>query len=196
MTARIALVLLAAGNSRRFGGDKLQTPIDGVPMLLHALRLYTEEPLQERFCARILVTQQSRKSLAEEAERLGYTVVWNDAPEDGISRSIRLGTEAAKRSDPDGVLYSVADQPYLKADTVRRILDTFAVTNTQIVAPSFEGKRGNPVVFPKTFLPDLCALSGDVGGNVIIKRHPECLHIVAATERELMDIDRNQGGIG
>jgi CTP:molybdopterin cytidylyltransferase MocA len=65
MTARIALVLLAAGSSRRFGGDKLQTPIDGVPMLLHALRLYTEEPLQDRFCARILVTQQSRKSLAE-----------------------------------------------------------------------------------------------------------------------------------
>ena len=196
MTARIALVLLAAGSSRRFGDDKLQARIDGVPMLLRALRLYAGDELKDRISTRILVTQPCRRMLAEKAERLGYTVIWNDAPEKGISLSIRLGTEAAKVGDPDGVLYSVADQPYLTAATVCRIVDTFNETKSHIVAPIADGRRGNPVIFPKTFIPNLCALSGDVGGNVIIKQHPVCLRTVAAATRELTDIDWQSGGIG
>ncbi len=196
MKAQIALVLLAAGSSRRFGGDKLQAEIEGAPMLSHALRLYAGDALKDRFSIRILVTQPCRRALAEEAERLGYAVIWNDAPEDGISRSIRLGTEAVRTCNPDGVLYSVADQPYLTADTVCRMIDLFCETKSHIVAPIANGRRGNPVIFPKRFIPDLCALTGDVGGNVIIRQNLACLRTVAAATRELKDIDRQSGGIG
>ena len=41
---KIALVLTAAGSSSRFGGDKLAYPIDGKPMLLHALELSEKDP--------------------------------------------------------------------------------------------------------------------------------------------------------
>ncbi len=188
--ARIALVLLGAGKSERFGSDKLQYPVDGVPMLRRAVSLYADEPLADVFSARVLVTQRHREEAAREAGRLGYTVIYNDVPERGISYSIRLGAEEAQKSGSDGILFSVADQPYLTAKTVLRIAERFTAAPDRIVAPFAGERRGNPVLFPIALTDELCALSGDVGGSRVIRAHAELLVRVEADAEELRDLDR------
>ena len=192
MTRRVSLVVLAAGQSLRFGGDKLKHEIDGVPMLLRALRLYAA--LSDRFCRRTVVLCPERACFQAEAEALGYRVVYNDRPADGQSRSVRLGALDAMQANPDGILFSVADQPYLTAKTVTAILDRFDGAPDRIVQPAANGRRGNPVLFPAACIEALCSLSGDVGGSAVIHSHPELLLTVEAAAKELMDIDRRTEG--
>ena len=189
MNEPIALILLAAGQSARFGGDKLAFRIEGVSLLSRALRLYGTGALKERIGTRILVLNPERKAFLAEAEAHGFAVVWNDRPEDGQARSIRLGIEAAVPKRPTGLLFSVADQPYLGAKTVERILDAFQSDPTRIVAPAANGRRGNPVLFPSAYADELKRLLGDTGGNVVIRAHADRLTVIETAERELQDID-------
>ena len=112
------------------------------------------------------------------AEEFGFAVVRNDRPEDGLSRTVRLGTEAM--ASCDAIMYQVADQPLLERDTVRREVELFRAHN---------GVRGNPCIFPRRFFPELMALTGDVGGNVVIRAHPESLLLYETAAAELRDVD-------
>ena len=184
---KIALVLMAAGSSSRFGRDKLAYPIDGKPMLLHALELYAG--LADRFCVRVAVLKPDAGARREAALRMGFRVAENPNAHEGMATSVVLGTVAASEADPDGILYAVGDQPRVKPETVLRLLERFEQDPTRIVAPIANDKRGNPVLFPKSLIPELLALSGDVGGSRVIAKHPELLTTVPATLEELTDID-------
>lgn len=184
----ICCILLAAGTSSRFGGDKLLTPLDGVPMGAYAIRLHARFP----YAKKVLVTVPSRGPLIEEARAAGFTVVMNPAPEEGISSSIRLGLTALTDA-MDGVLFAVCDQPRLTEETVNTLWGAFDRDPSRIVAPAWEGRRGNPVLFPAALLPELGALSGDTGGGAVIKKHPDLLVTVPVPDaRELTDIDQRE----
>ena len=121
------------------------------------------------------------------AEEFGFTVVRNDRPEDGLSRTVRLGTEAMVGCD--AILYQVADQPLLEQETVRRELEYFRTHPDHIVGLAHNGVRGNPCIFPRKFFPELMALEGDVGGNVVIRAHPDALLLYETSAAELRDVD-------
>ena len=99
---KIALVLTAAGSSKRFGSDKLAYPIDGKPMIMHALELY--ERLSDRFVSRVVVMKPGASDRRNAAERMEYTVAENPDPERGMASSVVIGTEQAMKSEPDGIL--------------------------------------------------------------------------------------------
>ncbi len=189
MNGSIALILLAAGNSKRFDGDKLAYALDGVPLLSRALRLYADPFFDKVLADRILVTQPERAAFCSEAEALGFRVVQNNRPEEGISRSIRLGVQATMEKQPAGILFSVADQPFLTEKTVYRLLERFQEDPSRIVAPASDGKRGNPVVFPAAFAAELANLHGDIGGSAVIRKHADLLDLVETDGRELKDVD-------
>lgn len=184
---RIALVLTAAGSSKRFGSDKLAYPIDGKPMLLHALELY--DRLSDRFVSRTIVLKTGAEERRMVAERMEYRVAENPEPERGIASSVVIGTEDALKSEPDGILYAVGDQPRVTEKTVLALLDAFHEDPTRIVAPIANDRRGNPVLFPKDLIPEMLSITGDVGGSQVIARHPERLTTVEVPLAELYDID-------
>ena len=184
---KIALVLTAAGMSKRFGSDKLAYPIDGKPMLLHALELY--DRLKDRFVSRTVVLREGAEERRMVAERMEYRVAENPDPERGIASSVVIGTQDALKSDPDAILYAVGDQPRVTEKTVNALLSTFETDPTRIVAPVADGKRGNPVLFPKDLFPELLALTGDVGGSQVIRTHPDRVVTVEVPAAELYDVD-------
>ena len=184
---KIALVLTAAGSSKRFGSDKLAYPIDGKPMLLHALELYSR--LSDRFVSRTVVLKAGTVERRAAAERMEYRVAENPDPERGMASSVVIGTEDAQRFDPDGILYAVGDQPRVSETTVNALLNAFSEDPSRIVAPIANGRRGNPVLFPKDLIPELLTISGDVGGSQVIAKHPERLVTVEVPAEELYDVD-------
>ena len=120
------------------------------------------------------------------AGRRGYLPVSNPVPEEGQSASIRLGL--SELLDMDGVLFAVCDQPWLERRSVERLLEQFSLSPDCICAMCWQGKRGNPVIFPAVLFPELLALDGDRGGGSIIPSH--LLRLVEAeTAQELQDID-------
>ena len=185
---KIGCALLAAGAGKRFGEGKLLYEVDGEPMIARALRLYASLP----FAARICVTRAEAGEIRRYAYDHEFPVAINPDPERGVGTSVAIATEAILAKEPhlDGILYAVADQPYLMKESVEQLLAAFEAHPHDIVSLAFGERRGNPAVFPAEFYPELCALKQDVGGGAVIKRHPELLFLVqAGNARELDDID-------
>ena len=178
----IGCVILAAGNSTRFGKNKLLAQIDGKSMIEHAF----ETVPTERLCAVMVITQY--ETISKRASDFGFECVINRHPELGISRSVILGVQAMK-DRCDGILFLVADQPWLKRKSISGILDTFSDYPESIVSMSSHGKRGNPCIFPKSYFEELCGLSGDKGGRSVLERHKDNLILFEVDENELTDID-------
>ena len=185
---KIGCVLLAAGAGRRFGGGKLLYAVEGEPMIARALRLYGGIA----FASRVCVTRGEAGEIQQMAYDRGFPVVINPDPDRGVGSSVAIATEAILAKEPalDGILYAVADQPFLTPESVKKLTDAFEAHPSDIVSLCFEERRGNPAVFPAEFYPELCALREDTGGGAVIRRHPARLRLVeAASARELDDID-------
>lgn len=174
---RTALVLLAAGRSRRFGdADKLTIPYLGRPLGLHVVVALEAVP----FCSRIGVVADTALDLAN----CGYTIVTNDDPAAGLGRSLRLGVEAAAQFDPDAILIALADMPRVTATQIYRLLDD-ADGDNAIVASSDGVVPRPPVLFGRAHVPTLLAAQGDMGARDLVRRG----HHIVVPPAELIDID-------
>ena len=178
---KLGCVVLAAGNARRFGANKLTAALGGRTLIERVL----DAVPPERFAAVTVVTQYP--SIMKLAGRYGFSAVCNEHPEAGLSRSVRLGLTTAR--DCAAVCFIAADQPLLRRESVDALLALSRQWPESIAALGHGGRRGNPCVFPARFFPELAALSGDVGGAAVIRRHPEALRLLEVPERELWDVD-------
>lgn len=178
---RIGCVVMAAGDARRFGENKLAAVFDGRTLIRHAL----EAVPAEEFSTVAVVTQYPEvEALAGEFDFLG---VRNPHPDWGISHTIRLGLEAVGKCD--AVLFQVSDQPLLRRETVAAQVAFFRSHPDKLVGLSHGGVRGNPCIFPARFFPELLALREDRGGSSVIRRHEEDLLLFEAPACELEDVD-------
>ena len=180
-TNRIGCLVMAAGNSTRYQGNKLAALFRGKPIIEYAL----DAVPADRFAAVTVVTQYPE--IEALAAQRGFAVIRNEHPDWGISHTIRLGTEAMQ--DCNAILYMVADQPLLDDASVERILECWRQHPCNIVGASHNGKRGNPCIFPKEFFEELMALEEDHGGNTVIRRYPDRLLTVEVAQEELTDVD-------
>lgn len=178
-----ACVLLAAGNSRRFGRNKLLEKIEDKTLLERAL-----DAVPADSAAPIVVVSQS-----DEAETLaqdrGFLFVRNPQPELGISHSIALGIAALAGREVPGVLFMTADQPFLRRESTEALCRQWMTNPACILAAAHQGQRGSPVLFPADLLRSLAVLSGDCGGRAVLERYPSRVALWELPERELADID-------
>lgn len=139
---------------------------------------------------KVLVTQY--EEIFEKMQQVRWTVVRNDAPEEGISRSIRLGIQSIsdKLREGDAVSFFVCDQPFLKSETLVSFFRGYAASGKGIGCLTYKGQWGNPVVFSESYRKELLSLSGDVGGKKVMKQHLQDTFFGEATSRrELEDMD-------
>lgn len=173
----VAIVLLAAGNARRFGADKLMADFEGAPLGLRA----AHELAGIEAAAHFAVCQPDA-IIAAHYTRLGFDIVDNPNPGIGLSGSLHLAVEAALRTDAQALLIALADMPFVQATHVETLI---AACSDNVVA-SFDGHQPMPpAIFPRSHWPDLLATVGDAGAR----------HILAGAEKiatpagTLCDID-------
>ena len=186
-----AWIMLAAGNSRRFGANKLLYEIEGSPMYqrtLSCLFKAQKEVLKKTgiFCPVTVVTQY--KEVGETAEKMGAKVCYNPHPEEGISSSLKIGLKENKEAD--ACLFTVADQPWLTWESVMGLLEVFWESEKGMACMQNGEKKGNPCIFSRKYYEKLFSLTGDVGGKKILNAHPTDIVVYQTKgERELEDID-------
>ena len=180
----LGCVFLASGRGKRFGGNKLLADCGGRPLC----DLVFDRHPAELFRQTVVVTRYPE--VAVSAALRGFSVAEDLGETDDVAATIRLGL-AALRPGLDGCLFSVCDQPRLRAETVRALAAEFIAHRECIVAPAHDGRRGNPVFFPAALFGALAALPPGRGGGAVIAAHPELLRLVeVADPRELADADR------
>jgi molybdenum cofactor cytidylyltransferase len=191
---RIAAIVLAAGRSTRMGGpNKLLAEIARRPLV----RIAAEEALASRAGPVIVVTGHQRAEVEKVLAGLPVRFVHNPDFADGLGTSLRTGI-AAVPADADGAIVCLGDMPQVDASLIDRLIAAFDPDRSAlIVMPTFEGKRGNPVLWSRRFFPDLMAIEGDVGARHLIGRYGEAVVEVPVEGRAaLVDVDTPEALIG
>ena len=181
---KIALIMLAAGNSRRFGSNKLLYEIDGKPMYLHVLEKL--KAVAEETGKITVVTQY--EEIEQTARALGANVYINPHPDEGIASSMKIGLKA--NLDADACLFAVSDQPWLTAGTIKKLIELLYSSAKGIACVSCEGKLGNPCIFTKKYYDELLSVTGDKGGKSVITMHRDDTVLLKVKDiKELTDMD-------
>jgi len=107
---KLGCVIMAAGNARRYGQNKLAAQLRGRSLILRALEAVPAKELE----AAVVVTQYPE--VMDLAEAFRFAAIRNEHPDWGISHTIRLGLEAL--GDCEAALFQVSDQPMLCRETV------------------------------------------------------------------------------
>jgi molybdenum cofactor cytidylyltransferase len=168
---KLGVVVLAAGAASRMGNAKMLLPFKGNPILIHLL-----EEIKAIHPATIcLVTGKFANEIDAVIEESDLTMVENTAWESGMAGSIKIGLKTVLKSQPllDAVLFIVSDQPFLDRQLLAKMLDAFQHTGKAIVAATYEGVSGTPVLFGKRFFEAIEKLEGDKGARAILQAHPE-----------------------
>lgn len=163
----IAAIVLAAGSSRRFGSQKLVVPVGGMPLVRASTsRIISLAQPSET----IVVVDVGAPEVRRALDGLAVRVVEN-RDNSGMGSSIACGVRALPPA-VDGVLIVPGDTPKLTEDAVRRVLDERAASRKSIVAPSYRGVPGHPVLFAREIFDELKALTGDRGAREVVERDP------------------------
>ena len=191
---RVAAVVLAAGRSTRMGGpNKLLADIAHRPLV----RIAAEEALASRAKPVIVVTGHQREQVETALAGLPVQLVHNPDFADGLGTSVKAGI-AAVPADVDGAIVCLGDMPQVDAGLIDRLIAAFDPDQgALVVMPTFEGKRGNPVLWSRRFFPDLMAIEGDVGARYLIGRYSEAVvEVPLEGKAALVDVDTPEALVG
>lgn len=183
----VSAVILAAGRSSRFeDGHKLLAEFDGVPIIRNVCRTLAASDVADI----VLVTADANGAVAKAAGSGRWRIIENANAGDGLSTSLQAGLKAISQS-ADGVLVALADMPAISAALVDRLVSCFEDEKNSIVFPVAEnGRRGHPIIWPKSLFPELMTVSGDSGGKTILAAHQALWRPVPCDdEGAFVDID-------
>jgi molybdenum cofactor cytidylyltransferase len=184
--ADVAAVVLAAGHSSRMGENKLLVELAGEPLIRHAVRA----ALASHASPVVVVTGNDAARVHEALAQLPVHFVHNAEFATGMASSLRTGLAAV--SDARAAMICLGDMPELTPEHLDALIGAFNAADDEraIVVPTFERKRGNPVIWGRAHFAAIGELAGDVGARSVIERNLADVRTVAIDDRAiLVDVD-------
>ncbi len=179
---RIAALVLAAGQSRRMGAtNKLTALVDGKPMVAHAV----DAALASSASTVVVVTGHQAAEVRASLGDRPVALVNNSEFAEGLSASLKVGV-AALPDGIDGAVVCLGDMPRVTAADLDRLIGAFnPLEGRAIVVPTWNGKRGNPVLWDRRFFAAMQDLSGDVGAK----------HLIGENEEVVAEVPMDRAGV-
>jgi molybdenum cofactor cytidylyltransferase len=160
-------IVLASGLSKRFGSrNKLLMPVGGVAIVRRTVEAYLGAGLDP------VVVVIGNDSQAVGAALSGLSVIRVENPDfrEGQSRALVRGVRALPVAISAAII-GVADQPFLTPTVIERLATSYREFRAHVVAPRYDGRRGNPVLFDRSLFPELMMVEGDQGGRGVLDQH-------------------------
>jgi molybdenum cofactor cytidylyltransferase len=181
--SNIVGILLAAGNSYRFGSDKLCQLVSEEESIAARSCRHLKEAVKKV----VAVIRPGAEELAETLAKTGASVKTCPRAHEGMGISLAFGIK--ETIDADGWIIALADMPWIKVETIRAV--AAALAEYAIVAPYYAGKRGHPVGLSCFYREKLLALSGDEGAKSILQKNASQIRRLDCDDPGiLLDIDR------
>lgn len=183
----VAALVLAAGRSSRMGAaNKLTERLAGKPIVAHVI----DAALEAHVGTVIAVTGHDAEAVRAAIDGRPIPIVHNRHYAEGLSSSLKRGLKALPK-DADAVLVLLGDMPGVTAEHINRLIEAFdPVEGRAIVVATHKGKRGNPVLWDKRFIPEMMALEGDTGARALIRAHADlAAEVEMRDDAVLIDID-------
>jgi molybdenum cofactor cytidylyltransferase len=166
----VGAVILAAGESSRFGEPKQLVQFRGRTLLSRAISAATESQCQPI----VVVTGSDSATIGAAVNEAAVRVVENRQWRRGIGSSIRAGVQQMIDDAPniDAIVLLVCDQPFVTGAVVQQLVAIWRATRRPIAASSYCGTVGPPALFDRSCVAELLALKDDMGAKRLILADP------------------------
>lgn len=169
----IAGVLLAAGEGTRFdGGNKLLAEVERDGERAAVVRLAAERLLDAPVTEAVAVLGHDAARVGDALTPLPIETVRNRDYASGQATSVCQGVSWARARNVDAAMFALGDMPWVAPSTYRALVDNWRATDAGMVVPTFEGRRGNPVIFGARHFDELSRVTGDSGGRDLLEKQP------------------------
>ena len=183
----VALLILAAGQSRRMGPEnKLLTDFRHKPLLRHVAEQAQQSKAQAVFAVTGHEAAQVKSLLAD----MNIQTFHNPDYASGLSSSLKTGFRALA-DQYDGILVCLGDMPFINAALLDKLIDAFDIEEGRaIIVPAYRGKRGNPVLIASELQEEIQAITGDIGAKSLIAENDSLVFTVEVDKETIFtDID-------
>jgi molybdenum cofactor cytidylyltransferase len=181
----VAGIILAAGESRRFGKPKQLLDWQGQPFV----RAIAKTALEAGLAPVIIVTGARGENIEAAVQDLNIRVVTNENWKSGQGSSIKKGVQSLKsKYNVGAAIFLLVDQPQVTKSILQALREKHAEGLFPVVAPMVIDQRANPVLFDQVTFPDLMELEGDVGGRAIFHKY-RVEYLPWHDGRLLLDVD-------
>jgi molybdenum cofactor cytidylyltransferase len=184
---RVAGIILAAGEAKRFGKPKQLLDWHGEPFV-HAV---ARKALESGLSPVIVVTGANGEQVQAAVDDLNVIIAKNSNWESGQGSSIKASVKhltASSTNSSGGAIFLLTDQPQITTSILEALVEKHAEGLYPIVAPMVLDQRANPVLFDQVTFPDLLDIEGDVGGRAIFHKHT-VEYLPWHDDRMLLDVD-------
>ena len=179
-------IVLAAGEGARMGAPLKQLlPLGGRPLLEHALEAAAAADLEDIV---LVLGHAAERVAAGVSAPPGTRVVVNPRHAEGQATSLRAGIDAAPEV-ARSVVVLLGDQPGVRPDAVRAVVDAHAARGAPICRAVYRGRAGHPVLLDRFVWPGVEALRGDAGARSLIAAHAGSVELVEVGGDAPEDVD-------
>lgn len=181
-----AVVLMAGCSKRMQEGNKLFMPVGDTGVSVAERTI--QSVVSAGYESIVVVTGHDSDKLRTVLMDFGVQWTHNLRYKDGMGTSI---AKAFGNIDSwDAALIVLGDMPFVSVATLKLLREISTQHPNQIIVPSFNDRRGQPVIFPARFFNDLKECTGDVGGKRILQSHPESVMLVEVGDEAIhWDVD-------
>jgi len=181
----ISALLLAAGESKRTGRQKLLLPFGTSTIIEQAINNLLNSKVDEV----IVVVGYRAEELVKKIASKPIKIAVNPQYHQGMSTSIIAGLNLIDKR-AKAVMIALADQPGINSKVIDKLIQEFRQHNKGIAIPTYRGNRGHPVIFSIKYRGAFLKLTGDVGGREIIDKHwDDILEIPVDSKGINIDVD-------
>jgi molybdenum cofactor cytidylyltransferase len=163
--SKTGIIILAAGNSSRMGELKQLMMFKNKTFLQHIIGEAKEANLDPVIC----VTGYQSDLVEKSISGMGVSIMYNAQWSEGMGTGISAGITQLMLSNADSVILAVSDQPFVSSDLFEKMKSSKDQSGKGIVASSYAGTLGTPVLFGKNYFEWLKSLNGNEGAKKIVK---------------------------
>ena len=185
MKHSIAVIILAAGASRRMGQPKQLLPYRGQTLLGHVIQC----ALASSCSPVIVVLGCHADKIASEIAHFPIEIVNNPDWHQGMSSSIQYALDYLRERSIEGVIFLICDQPFISTDIIKQLINLYTQSNKPIIASQYEETIGIPALFACNIYPELMQLKGDSGAKSIIQKNHDRVATIKFPEGRI-DLDK------
>lgn len=178
----LTALILAAGESKRMGSPKALLPYNDRTFLEHLLDI-TRHP---KIGSQLIVLGAGAEAISQQVGLKPEQIVVNPEWQNGQLSSIKTALKSIGAKPTDGVLLCLVDHPLITSALVNELVDSFYSSGKLIVAPTFRGKRGHPVIFSSKLFTELLAAPEETGARSVVWKHADEVHEVPTMEEGIV----------
>ncbi len=168
-------LILAAGQSSRFGGMKQLAIVGGEPLLLRVVRAALASALDRTILVLGFGAGEIIRELGDELSHPALSVVTNTEWRAGMATSLRAGMVRVGASS-DSIMIILGDLPLLNFRIIDRVLSAYRISGKEICLPVRDGRWGHPICLSSRYFDDLMLVEGDQGARDIIRKNWSHVH--------------------